>query len=140
MKFNCVFKRIRSKKYKKYFYCTKLKKEITNEDCRLCQEKEYKKHKTNVKNNNKKKVSKETYELVLKESQGRCALCGKETINLDLHHIEFRSERPDLIDEPSNCIMLCNGFENNCHLGKAHKEKKKYKKILKEIKECKKWD
>ena len=133
MRFNCEFKRIRSKKYKKYFYCIKLKREIKNEECFLCKEKKYKK-------NNKKKVSKKTYEIVLNESQGKCALCGKKTIYLDLHHIEFRSERPDLIDDPKNCIMLCNGFENNCHLGKAHLEKEKYKQILKEIKEYKKWD
>lgn len=53
-------------------------------------------------------VSKETYNKVFERDNGICQLldnncCGK----LELHHIRYKSERKDLVDEPSNCIMLC---------------------------------
>lgn len=38
----CIFLKLRSRKYQKYFYCTKLKKEITVSCCRECVNKEYK--------------------------------------------------------------------------------------------------
>lgn len=59
-------------------------------------------------------VSKETYEAVEKVCKQKCALCGKG--EYQLHHILYRSERRDLIDEPTNCIMLC----VDCH-GKVHR-------------------
>lgn len=117
--------------------CTKLKKEITWSDCKNCEFKEYKKveYKT-IKRVSKKRitVSKETYEIVYNESKGRCALCNNID-NLQLHHILYRSERKDLIDEPSNCVMLCHQdfSKNKCH-GVVHKNKKKYKPLLLAIK------
>lgn len=73
----------------------------------------------NVKTVHKKKnqVSKETYEVVEKSCKEKCALCGKKPY--ELHHIAYRSERRDLIDEPTNCIMLC----KTCH-DKVHGNKK----------------
>lgn len=134
--------------------CTKLKKEITWSDCKNCEFKEYKqkvseserkitkserntaKKRKTINKVSKKRVtvSKETYDIVYNESQGKCGLCDA-TDNLQLHHIYYRSERRDLIDEPSNCIMLCHkDFSvNKCH-GKVHKNKKKYKPLLLAIK------
>ena len=134
--------------------CTKLKKEITWSDCKNCKYKDYKeitsankckqllkattplKAKKPMKKVSKKRitVSKETYEIVYNESKGRCALCNNID-NLQLHHILYRSERKDLIDEPSNCVMLCHQdfSKNKCH-GVVHKNKKKYKPLLLAIK------
>ena len=74
----------------------------------------------------RKIVSNETYRLVYETCQN-CVLCGKQTA-LQLHHVRYRSERPDLIDEPSNCLMLC----INCH-NKAHGNKDYWQPILLEI-------
>lgn len=78
----------------------------------------------------KKRVSKSTYEEVLKACKGKCGLC-KASDKLELHHIYFRSEAPDKIDDPLNCIMLCHKdfSKNRCHL-KVHQKKKYWQPIL----------
>ena len=73
---------------------------------------------------NRKTVSKETYNLVFERDHGRCRICGRNS-GIQLHHILYRSERKDLIDEPSNCIMLC----YQCH-ALVHSNKHKYQPIL----------
>lgn len=55
-------------------------------------------------------VTEETYKKVYERDKGICQLCGTSQ-NLQLHHIVYRSENKQLINEPINCIMLC----NNCH-------------------------
>ena len=104
---NCIYIRKRSRKYKQYIYCTKYKKEITFDDCKNCIDKEYKKRKP-IKKVSKKRitVSDNTYNQVYDRCNGRCALCYTSN-NLHYHHILYRSERKDLIDVPSNGIMLC---------------------------------
>lgn len=73
-------------------------------------------------------VSKKTYEIVSSEQKGYCGLCGEQK-PLQLHHILYRSEAKHLIDEPSNCIMLC----LTCH-DQVHSSKKKYQPLLLDIK------
>lgn len=73
-----------------------------------------------------KKVSKKvsvtalTYNTVLKRDK-ICQLCDK-TCNgrLELHHIRYRKERKDLINEPSNCIMLCTKHHKQVHSNKHY--------------------
>ena len=79
-------------------------------------------------------VSDKTYNIVLEESKGKCALCDARD-NLQYHHIYYRSERKDLIDDPSNGIMLCHqDFSvNKCHRV-VHSNKKKYQPLLLGIK------
>lgn len=129
----CVNFRIRSKKGKKYCFCVRRKAEIERNECFKCNCREMKKVakmtvKTRLKPISKKRVcvSKETYNIVLERDKGCCRLCGK--LNIQLHHIYYRSERKDLIDVPYNCIMLC--FD--CHK-LVHSNKKKYQPILLEI-------
>ena len=83
----------------------------------------------------KKSVSKSTYQKVYNACKGKCGLCGTKDI-LELHHIFFRSEAPDRIDDPMNCIMLCHKdfSKNKCH-AKSHQNKKYWQPILKEIRE-----
>ncbi len=147
----CLYLKYRKKKGLTYCYCTQKRAEIDYKCCGSCLYKEYKKvAKNTLKMSNKaystlkakkpinkvsKKrvtVSKETYNIVLERCNGRCAICGT-TQYLEYHHIYFRSERPDLIDDPNNGIMLCGEFANNCHKGKAHKNKKHWQPILLEI-------
>lgn len=77
----------------------------------------------------KKRVSKSTYEEVFEASKGKCGLCGTNN-NLELHHIQYRSEDKSKIDDPGNCIMLC----KECHQ-KAHNNKKLWKPRLIKIRE-----
>ncbi len=137
----CLYLRQRTKKGIKYLYCTKQRLKVCLNECRECIHKEYKKIKPIKKVSNKKiVVSKETYDKVFERDKGQCRICGlkdgefikeKETyVKLEYHHIYFRSERKDLIDDPNNGIMLCGEFANNCHKGKAHKNKKYWQPIL----------
>ena len=130
---NCVNLRIRSKKGTKYFFCVRRKNEIERKECFGCSYREFKKTskmtvKTRLKPISKKRVcvSKKTYNEVYERDKGCCRLCYKT--NIELHHVYYRSERKDLIDEPSNCIMLC----YKCHK-LVHSNKKKYQPLLLEL-------
>jgi hypothetical protein len=144
----CINLRFRKKQSKTYCYCTKKRAVIESFDCKGCLNKGYKKTskntlktqnktysklktKTPIKKVSKKRitVSKKTYNKVYKRCNGVCAICGTFQY-LEYHHIYYRSERPDLIDDPNNGIMLCGEFANNCHKGKAHKNKKYWQPIL----------
>ena len=131
----CVNLRIRSKKGEKYCFCVRRKATVERNECFGCSYREFKKTskiavKTRLKPISKKRVcvSKKTYNEVYERYKGCCQfpLCGKP--NIELHHIYYRSERKDLIDDPSNCIMLCNE-----HHKLVHSNKKKYQPILLEI-------
>lgn len=105
----CLNVRKRQKKYKLYFYCIKYKKEIALSDCNCCNNFEIKKNKA-IKKVSKKRitVSDKTYNKVYERDNGICQLLDSNCVGkLELHHIRYRSEAKDLIDEPSNCLMLC---------------------------------
>lgn len=73
-------------------------------------------------------VTKETYNYVIERDKYCCRLCGS-TNWLQLHHILYRSQRKDLINDVNNCIMLC----DDCHR-LVHKNKKKWQPILLQMK------
>ena len=136
MQNKCINLRFRKKQGKAYCYCTKKRAIIELSSCLGCVNKEYKKvakmvKRTRIKPISKKRVvvSKKTYNEVYERCNGRCAICGT-TQCLEYHHVRYRSERPDLIDDPNNGIMLCGEFANNCHKGVAHKNKKYWQPIL----------
>ena len=131
----CINLKLRSKKGVKYFYCVRKRAVVERNNCFSCLNREMKKVskiavKTRLKPISKKRVcvSKKTYDEVYKRDNECCRfpLCGKK--NIELHHIYYRSERKDLIDEPSNCIMLCSE-----HHKLVHSNKKKYQPMLLEI-------
>ena len=131
----CVNCKIRTKKGRKYFFCVRRKAEIELKECSECNYIEYKKvakmtPRKPIKAISKKRVcvSKKTYNQVFEECNGKCVFCGT-TSNLHYHHIFYRSERKDLIDEPSNGIMLCEE-----HHRLVHSNKRKYQPLLLEIK------
>ena len=71
-------------------------------------------------------VTEKTYNEVLNRDKC-CRLCGN-TLNLQLHHIIYRSENKNLINDPTNCIMLCEK-----HHRLVHSNKKYWQPILKEM-------
>lgn len=126
---NCIYFKRRTKKGIFYGYCTKRRSEVplNASECYVCENKEYKKYKP-IKKVSKKRVfvSKDTYNIVFERDNGMCRICGDK--NVHLHHIIYRSESKALIDEPSNCILLCEK-----HHRLVHSDKKKYQPILLEM-------
>ena len=83
-------------------------------------------------NKNRIFVKKEIYEQVYKRDKGKCRL--KDITcegGLELHHIVYRSEDKSLINEPTNCIMLCIK-----HHRLVHSNKHLWQPILKEMIKC----
>ena len=74
-------------------------------------------------------VKKEIYDEVFNRDKGRCRLAD-ETCNgkLEEHHIVYKSENKNLINEPSNLICLCTK-----HHKEVHSNKHKWQPILKEM-------
>lgn len=120
---NCKYLTIRSKNYKKYFYCRLDKKTVNyTTECKKCLKIERHKNKSISKVSKKKiTVTKETYNKVIERDNYKCKLadiiCNG---GLELHHIKYRSEAKDLINEPSNCIMLCNAHHRLVHSNKHY--------------------
>lgn len=128
----CRYFRKRQKNYQDYFYCERKRKQVPfhcYQNCSKWQPREFKA--INLVSKKRKKVSSSTYNEVFRRDNGMCQLCGTP-YNLQLHHIIYRSENKNLIDTPSNCIMLC----DKCHR-KVHSNKSKYKGILQTIVEVK---
>lgn len=74
-------------------------------------------------------VTEETYNKVFKRDKGRCRLLDCTCYGgIELHHIRYRSEAKELINEPTNCIMLC-----NAHHRLVHSNKHLWQPILKEM-------
>ena len=107
--------------------CSLNKTSIYITECKKCLNFEPKANKGINKVSNKRIfVTKETYNKVYERDKGRCRLCGSNQIQL--HHIVYRSENKKLINEPSNCIMLC----VKCH-ELVHSNKHYWQPKLKEM-------
>ena len=120
-----------TKTFKNDFKCKKYKRYVNIFlDCKNCLERKLVTNKGINKVSKKRiTVKKEIYEEVFKRDKGCCRLADI-TCNggLELHHIVYRSEDKKLINEPKNCIMLC-----NTHHRLVHSNKKLWQPILKEI-------
>ena len=104
----CKYITIRSKNYEKYFYC-RLNKKIINytTECIKCVKNEPRKNKGINKVSKKRiTVKEETYNKVMQRDNYKCRLCGT-SLNLQLHHVIYRSEDKSKINDVNNCIMLC---------------------------------
>ena len=104
----CKYLAIRSKNYEKYFYCRLNKKTINyTAECIKCVKSEPRKNKGINKVSKKKiTVTQDTYNKVMQRDNYKCRLCGT-SLNLQLHHIIYRSEDKSKINDINNCIMLC---------------------------------
>lgn len=124
-----LLKRQRQKKI--VFYCKKDKRYISIwEDCKNCSKPNLVANKPIKKvSKNRITVKKEIYQQVYDRDKGKCRLQnGSCEGGLELHHIVYRSENKKLINEPTNCIMLCTK-----HHKEVHSNKHKWQPILKEM-------
>lgn len=105
--------------------CKISKKIITLDQCSKCLKIDFKKNK-GINKVSKKRifVEKDIYNQILDRDK-KCRLAdGTCEGALQLHHILYRSERKDLINEPSNCIMLCTKHHRLVHSNKHYWQKK----------------
>lgn len=119
----CKHLRVRTKKGQKYLYCVELRQVIILTNCQKCLKTQPRAYKP-IKKVSKKRilVKKDIYSLVNERDKNKCRLCGKT--NIELHHIYYRSERKDLINEPLNCIMLCTSCHQLVHSDKHYWQQK----------------
>lgn len=103
-------------------------------ECKSCSNLIYKANKPIKKVSNKRTtVTEETYNKVMQRDKGKCVMFNYECEGkIELHHVRYRSERKDLINEPNNCVCLC-----TFHHKLVHSNKKKYQPILLKILENK---
>ena len=118
----------RQRKYKPYFYCKALRKEIILPCDKNCSKLILIANKPIKKVSNKRiTVTEETYNKVMQRDNYKCRLCGTP-FNLNEHHIVYKSEDRKLINEPTNCICLC-----TAHHKLVHSNKHYWQPILKEM-------
>lgn len=121
----------RHKQSKIVFYCRHDKRYTTSLlICQNCLNKNLKRNKP-IKNVSNKRifVTEQTYKKVFERDNGTCRLLScKCEGKIELHHIKYRSEAKDLINEPSNCICLC-----TYHHTLVHSNKHYWQPILKEM-------
>lgn len=118
----------RHRQTKIVFFCKKNKRYIDIwQECENCRDFILVKNKPIKKVSNKRiTVTKETYNKVMQRDKGRCVMFNYECEGkIELHHVRYRSERKDLINEPNNCVCLC-----TFHHQLVHSNKKKYQPIL----------
>ena len=126
----CKYLRKRQYNLKPYFYCSKKKKEIKLNNCFNCKKYETRSYKPIKKISKKIAVTPQTYNEVIERDNYSCRLNEVSQCEgkLELHHIVYRSEDKSLINEPSNCIMLCTK-----HHGLVHSNKDYWQDKLKEL-------
>lgn len=113
----------RSRNLKTVFYCKKHKRYINiSIDCENCSDFILRRNKPIRKvSKHKIKVSEETYKKVYERDKGICQLKDKNCqFRIELHHIIYRSEDKSKIDEPNNCILLCNYHHRLVHSNKHY--------------------
>ena len=89
---NCMYLRIRTKKYKKYMFCKQTNKIINFNSCNICKYKKFKQIKEIKKKSNKlKKLENKRYSILTNNMQ-ICYICNKAKKD-DLHEIFEGSNR-----------------------------------------------
>lgn len=121
---NCL---VRHRQTKIVFYCKIDKRYIIPlSDCENCSNRNLVRNK-DIRKVSKKRifVKKEVYEQVCERDKGLCRLKDKTCEGgLELHHIIYRSENKNLINEPNNCIMLCTKHHKEVHSNKKYWQEK----------------
>lgn len=111
---NCKYYRTRTKKYKKYGYCTKYKKEVSL-FCKECNTIEYKEIKTIKKRTNKQAQAEKNRKSIFTNDLYHCIICGKKRDNL--HEVFFGRNR-QLSIKYGLVIPLCIECHQEIHKNK----------------------
>lgn len=117
----CVHFKVKMKNYERFFYCNITKSKINLEDCKLCNNKEYKKVKaikrTSIKKSNRSKatdIPQKVKRAVFIRDNGKCVICGNSVNVMPNAHYISRENGGLGIEE--NIVTLCTELtENKCH-------------------------
>ena len=120
----CLNGKIKCRKYKRYI--------SSLDECKNCSNFILIRNKPIKKvSKNRVFVKKEVYDEVYKRDKGKCRLLDCTCKGgLELHHIVYRSEDKNLINNVDNCIMLCNKHHKEVHSNK-HFWQQKLKEMIK---------
>ena len=110
---NCNYFKIRSKKNRKYCYCTLLKKEVSFGCYRECDSKKYKQYKsiTNI-TTKQSKLDKSRIESLFTDNLNVCYFCGQKKEHL--HEVFYGRNRSNSI-KYGLFIPVCNKCHRKCH-------------------------
>ena len=110
---NCKYFKIRSKKSKKYCYCTLLKKEVSFSCYRDCNNKEYKQYKAITNRTTKQsKLDNSRVESLFTNNLNKCYFCDNKRENL--HEVFYGKNRSNSI-KYKLFIPVCNKHHRKCH-------------------------
>lgn len=110
---NCKYFKIRSKKNKKYCYCTLLKKEVLFNCYKECYNEEYKQFKSlNNRTTRQSKLEKSRTASLFTENLNVCYLCGCKKEHL--HEVFFGRNRVNSI-KYGLFIPVCEKCHRKCH-------------------------
>ena len=111
---NCKNLKIRSKNYKKYFYCSLCKQEVDIKKCKHCEFKEYKTVKRirgkKHKQTKATEISKIVKEAVWYRDGGKCIFCHKK-VSMFYANAHFIPRSAGGLGIPENIFTAC----ENCH-------------------------
>lgn len=82
--------------------------------------------------NNKGKAFKKEF---FSQNERVCICCGLEKRKMQIHHLESRNIRPDLIFDKNNLVIICENCHKDFHkkYGYGNNTKEQFEKYLKEI-------
>lgn len=134
---NCIYLRVRAKKYKKYIYCKHKMQEINFKTCKNCKNKQYKEQKELKKKSNKlKKLEAKRYS-ILTSNLKVCYICEKHKKD-DLHEVFGGSNRLKSIEHGlviPVCRICHSEWETNKYLRKSIQQQAKEEFIKRNKKE-----
>ena len=123
---NCLNFRVKTKNYRKYFYCNIIRKKIEPEECHNCHNKKFKKVKpikqkhikrTSTKKSRRAKatdIPQRVKKAVFLRDNGKCVICGNcKNVMPNAHYI---SREDGGLGIEQNIVTLCTELtENKCH-------------------------
>lgn len=140
MSMSCLNFKVKTKHYKKYFYCKSMRREIQKEECRNCENKLFKPIKP-IKKTSKKKskrtkatdIPQKIKKAVFLRDEGKCVVCGNsKNVMPNAHYI---SRQNGGLGIEKNIVTLCTELtENKCHRKYDFGTEEEHKKIKNKIK------
>ena len=118
---NCMYLKIRSRKYKKYIYCKQKDKEINFYDCKSCKDKDFKKTKELKKKSNKLKNLEAKRFSIITNNLKICYVCQKRKKD-DLNEV-FEGSNRQMSMKYGLVIPVCRTCHTEYDLNKELRQK-----------------
>ena len=118
---NCMYLKIRSRKYQKYIYCKQKDKEINFYDCKSCKDKDFKKTKELKKKSNKLKNLEAKRFSIITNNLKICYVCQKRKKD-DLNEV-FEGSNRQMSMKYRLVIPVCRTCHTEYDLNKELRQK-----------------